>query len=182
MNASRKILAQGDRDGACFLYAIANSIQSLKDKPVSQRQWGKCIQQLNFNLDDFLAGRGTEKLDDNPIYFELLCKEFLKVLNVKLKIVSHVDISSSADLKRHVLLDSAMLATIYGGAHWVAIVDVNGDDIYMACSAQALSGRSPYREARSPQLNRVFNLKLKFDELDLWKNYGLLISKKPKLS
>lgn len=179
MNANREILAQGDRDGACFLYAVANSIPALLNKLLSQDQWGQCIRQLPFKLDDFLAGRGTEQLDDNPIYFEIFCEEFLKVLNVDSKIVSHADISSSADLKRLVQQDSVILATIYGGDHWVAVVDAQGDDIYMACSAQALSGKAPYREAKSPRLNRIFNLLLKFDDLDLWKNYGLLISHTP---
>lgn len=176
MNAKRKILAQGDRDGACFLYAIANSIQALRDKPVSQAQWCKCVRQLPFKLDDFLAGRGTEKLDDNPIYFEMFCEELLKVLDFDSKIVSHADIFSGADLNRLVQPDSVMLVTIYGGAHWVAIVDMQDDDIYVACSAQALSSNAPYHEARSPRLNRIFNLRLKFDDMDLWKNYGLRIS------
>jgi len=92
MNAKRKILAQGDRDGACFLYAIANSIQALRDKPVSQDKWLKCVLQLPFKLDDFLAGCGTKKLDDNPIYFEIFCEEYLKVLDVDSKIVSHANI------------------------------------------------------------------------------------------
>lgn len=182
MIVNRKILAQGDRDGACYLYAIANSVQSLSNKPVSQAQWGNCIGKLPYKLDDFLAGRGTEKLDNNTIYFETICNEFFIKMNFDAEVHSLFDIVSSADLQSRCELNSVILATIYGGAHWVSIVDVNGDNIYMACSAVALSGKTPYREDRSPRLNRLFNLKIKFDELALWRGYGLLISQRSKFS
>jgi len=178
MNAKRKILAQGDRDGACFLYAIANGINAVRGKPITRPQWSKCIGNLPFQLDDFLAGRGTEKLDDNTICFELFCNGFLNTMDIDSKVKSYTNIFSSADMKRIVQPDSVMLAVIDGGDHWVAIVDVKDDDIYIACSAQALSEKGSNPEARSPRLNRIYNEQRKFDKLDLWKNYGLHITHK----
>ena len=177
MSSGRRILSQGDRDGACFLYGIANGIQALTNKPLSQGQWDKCIQQLPFRLDDFLSSLGTEKLDDNWLYFEAICNEFLRKLRMHAKVVTRSNIDSSEVIERVVSRRSAMLAAIGDGEHWVAIVDAKKEEIYMACSA-TFGGKAPYSESRSPRLNRVFNLQKRFNELRLYENRGLIISQK----
>lgn len=65
---TRKIFAQGDLDGACFLYSIANSYVALTSKKLTCTQWKHSLRALPFKLDDYLTGKGTEALDDTPNY------------------------------------------------------------------------------------------------------------------
>ena len=53
-------LAQGDLDGACYLYSIANSYFALTAKKITPAKWKASIRALPFKLDDFLSGQGTD--------------------------------------------------------------------------------------------------------------------------
>ena len=177
MNTNRKILAQGDRDGACFLYSIANAAFALTDKVVTQSKWVKGIRALPFEMSDYIAGRGTEKLDLKPHYLEGFCQDFLAVLGVNAKVSWHEGLKSTAELKNILTPRQVFLMVIDDDAHWVAMVDADDKDaVFIACSAEALNGDSPYLEESSPRFNRLYNKQLKFAELRAEKGYGILIS------
>jgi hypothetical protein len=170
---SRKILAQGDRDGACFLYSIANSYSALTSKQLSRDKWRKSINAIPFRIDDFLSGRGTEKLDDNLEYFEGLCRDFL---SNEFEVTGKMNVSEKS-LRAHITEDQVAIVAIENGAHWVCIVDVDNELFYIACSAAALESQTKYTEEKSLKLERFYNSKLSFTELKLWNSYALLINK-----
>jgi len=169
----RKILAQGDRDGACFLYSIANGYSALTSKQLSRDKWRKSINAIPFRIDDFLSGRGTENLDDKPEYFEGLCRDFL---SNEFEVTGKKNISEKS-LRTHITKNQVAIVAIENGEHWACIVDADNELFYIACSAAALESHTTYAEKKSLQLDRFYNSKLSFTELKLWNSYALLINK-----
>lgn len=177
MNTKRKILAQGDRDGACFLYSIANAAYALTDKVIIKSIWKKGIRALPFDLRDYLAGSGTEKLDSNQHYLEGFCQNFIETLGVNAQITWHEDLKSIGELKNILSPYNVFIMAVDDDAHWVAIVDTDDKDaVFIACSAEALNGTYPYNEEISSRYHRAYNKKATFAELGAGKGYGLLIS------
>lgn len=177
MNTKRKILAQGDRDGACFLYSIANAVGALACKSVDRDEWLEGIRALPFDMRDYLAGSGTENLDTNQHYLEGFCQNFLVALGVKTKITWHEGIKSTVELKNILSPYNVFIMAVYKNDHWVVIVDTDEkDSVFIACSAEALDGTYPYNEEISSRYHRAYNKKATFSELGAGKGYGLLIS------
>lgn len=177
MKKTRRILAQGDRDGACFLYSIANAAGALTGRVVTQPKWVKCIQSLPFIMSDFMAGRGTEKIDWKPHYLEGFCHDFLSALEVPSEVSWREGLKSSKQLASLLAKDQLFIMGVYDDAHWVTIVDTDGEVVFIACSSEALDGEHPYSEKLSPRLKRVYNKQSTFAELGAGKEgYGLLIS------
>lgn len=176
MTIKRKILAQGDRDGACFLYSLANATSALSQKDVTQAKWVKCIRALPFDMSDFIAGRGTEKLDPCSLYLESFSHSFMSALNISPEISWKENITSVKKLKNLINSNQVFILSIDGDSHWVAVVDVEGDTVFIACSAEALNGVQPYSEKESPDLKRIYNKSVLFSELGIENGFGLLIS------
>lgn len=177
MKTKRKILAQGDRDGACFLYSIANAVGALACKSLDQDEWLEGVRALPFDMRDYLAGRGTENLDTNQHYLEGFCHNFLVALGVKAKITWHKGIKSTVELKNILSPYNVFIMEVDKKAHWIAIVDTDEKDaVFIACSAEALNGTYPYIEEISSRYHRAYNKQSKFTELRAGKGCGLLIS------
>lgn len=173
----REILAQGDRDGACFLYSIANAVGALACKPVDHDEWLEGIHALPFDMRDYLAGSGTVKLDSNQHYLEDFCQNFLVGLGVNAKITWHEDLKSASELKNILSPYNVFIMAVDDDEHWVVIVDTDDKDtVFIACSAEALNGTYPYIEEISSQYHRAYNKHSTFAELRAEKGYGLLIS------
>lgn len=173
----REILAQGDRDGACFLYSIANAVGALACESVDQDEWLDGIRALPFDMRDYLAGSGTEKLDSNQHYLEDFCQNFLIGLGVNAKITWHEGIKSASELKNILSPFNVFIMAVDDDAHWVAIVDTDDKNtVFIACSAEALNGTYPYNEEISSRYGRAYNKQATFTELRAGKGYGLLIS------
>jgi len=168
MPKSRKILSQGDRDGACFLYSIANSYYALTKQQLSEAQWKKSINAILFKLDDFLSGRGTEKLDYNPEYLEGLCRKFLPQNNKINFEIAAVKDTTEKSLQKILTNNQVVIAAIDGGNHWVCMVDSDKSQFYLACSNTDLNSEEKYYEATSPNFERPFNKTSSFNELELW--------------
>ncbi|OYW40426.1 MAG: hypothetical protein B7Z35_01165 [Hydrogenophilales bacterium 12-61-10] len=176
MKKKRQVLAQGDRDGACFLYAIANAAGALRGKVITHTQWLKCIRSLPFDMGDFMAGRGTEKIDWKPHYLEGLCRDFLAALDVRSEVSWRDELTSPKQLRNLLITNQVFVMGVYDDNHWVTVVDAVGETIYAACSSEALDGEREYLETSSPRLARVYNKQGTLAELRAEKAYGLLIS------
>ena len=181
----REILAQGDRDGACFLYSIANALGALACKSVDQDEWLEGIRALPFDLRDYLAGNGTENLDTNQHYLEGFCQNFIEALGVDAKITWHEGLKSAGELRNILSPFNVFIMAVDDDAHWVAIVDTDDKDaVFIACSAEALNGMYSSNEEISSRYGRAYNKQATFAELRAEKGYGLLISvdykRKPK--
>jgi hypothetical protein len=173
----RKISAQGDFDGACFLYSAANAVAALTGRKLSNTQWHKAIQTFPFKADDFLTCLvGTESLSDRPIRLEKIVRHFCKQRASKSFTVSRKrGIETSKLLREAIKYDSVAIVAIKRGGHWVCIVDSDDSHFYISCSAEALCAGAKYKEAKSPNLGRIFNRTSTFVELEIWNEYALLV-------
>lgn len=173
---TRKISAQGDFDGACFLYSIANAVAALTGSQLSAAQWKKSIKTLPFRVDDFLTCLGTDSLNGRQIYFDEISRHFCEQSKDNSFAVSSKDgIKTATSLRNTITEGSVAIVALHEGAHWVCVVDADASHFYISCSAEALRAGTTYMEARSPNLGRVFNRKSKFAEMNIWKKYALVI-------
>ena len=172
---TRKILAQGDLDGACYLYSIANSYFALTSKQLTSAQWKHSLCASPFKLDDYLSGQGTEALDHTPDYLEGLCRNFLgEIKNARFEVTRSENVSSRS-LRAALSEKQVVIVAFSDGDHWVSIVDADQQKFYLACSAVALTSKAPYKEEKSPNFKRAFNKTSSFDDLRIWNKYALLV-------
>jgi hypothetical protein len=172
---NRKILAQGDKDGACFLYSIATAYVALTGKTITRSKWTSAIRASPFKMEDFLSGRGTEKLDDNTEYFEGLCRDFLSSISG-----DQFEVTSQWKLTRKSLCttitkNQVAITAINNGNHWICITDFENEKFNIACSSKALDDILNYTENSSIEFKRTYNKSLTFPQLKLWQEYALLI-------
>jgi len=156
---NRKILAQGDKDGACFLYSIANAYVALTGKTITRSKWTSAIRASPFKMEDFLSGRGTEKLDDNTEYFEVTSQWKL----------------TRKSLCTTITKNQVAITAINNGNHWICITDFENEKFNIACSSKALDDILNYTENSSIEFKRTYNKSLTFPQLKLWQEYALLI-------
>lgn len=160
---NKKYLLQGDMDGACFLYSIANAKVALQEVRPNLKQWGKALKAVPFS-SDFLDGNvGTLHFDSNLS----LLKSAVEVVLCAFKFEENVRVKcyeklKHAQLKSLLSKDTAVILVVNEGAHWVCAVDVDQTEgkIYCACSDQGDS-KGLYEEKRSKNgrlYNRVYDL------------------------
>lgn len=173
---NRKILAQGDRDGACFLYSAANAGFALTGKKISMASWTKAVRSTPFDMNDFMTGLGTERLEQ-PAYLENLAADFLSYTNKKIDINYFENIPELKQIRRFVDDSSVMILGVYKDTHWLTVVDIKDDNFYCACSSLALSvNNEKYFELKSPNYERYYNLMLPLSKLEVGIGYGLHIA------
>ena len=170
MANKRNILAQGDRDGACFLYSIANAVTLLTNKPISQAKWNNFTSNIPVRIDDFINGNGTGRFDDNHAIFETIANKLIDILGVPATISSTHNLISAKKLKNEITENSVIVTAISNGSHWVAISDVVNNNVYMACSAEALENLKNYQENTTKNLGRLYNAENTFPNLNIYKN------------
>ncbi len=172
----RQILTQGDLDGACFLYCLANTAQALTCKPVDAADWIRGILALPFDMRDFMAGRGTEKLDKDPDSLVALARGFLRELGVNSVIVWQDPIRSLQQLRSLATAHQVVIMAVHNDAHWVTVVDVSEEEVFVACSVQALDGAQSSLEQVSPNFGRYYNQRVSFAKLKAKPGHGLSVS------
>jgi len=141
----RQLLFQGERDGACFLYAIANAFICLTNKQPKQRVWDKAINQFPKDYRaDFLRGLvGTDRLFENE---DVLRELIERVLNCfansttnNFAIKYHKDITTKADVGQ-LIGEKSVVLFCYEDEHWVIGTAYDKKTkpsvLYIACSAQ----------------------------------------------
>lgn len=176
-STARKILAQGDRDGACLLYSLANAAQAMSGKEITEENWTSALDALPFATGEFLTERGSAGLDHFPHCLELLGTTFLASAGLEVDVVWTDRLSSPARLKKHLDAGDLLIMEVDDGAHWVTAVDASSDEVFFACSLQLLGADRPYREELSPHLTRLFNYRATFAELETQKvGVGLVLS------
>jgi hypothetical protein len=180
----RQIFAQGSLDGSCFLYCIINSFVALSSRPAKitdkwiSEKWTEPLRSLPFKLDDFLIGPGTSKIDDDLDCLEGLCRAYFRgISGAKMQVTRK---ASNKSLRASLTTNQvAIVAIPKNGDHWLCIVDADKDCFYAACSAQALypvPGDEEYCERKSPNHHRLYNRVLTAKELEIWKDYAILIT------
>lgn len=133
----RKFLIQGDLDGACFLYSIANSAVLLSSRKPTTKQWGNALQYIPFSAD-FLNGElGTKNYDDQHEIYSFAIKqalsEFSPSKNYKIK--SYPQFEKIEDIKNLISSSSVVILNI-NGDHWVSVSDlsISKKSLFTVCS------------------------------------------------
>ena len=174
---TRRILAQGDRDGACFLYSVANAYQALTGNAISRKQWTRAIDSIRFKSEDFLSGRGTERLDDSSGDFKELAEDFLSKLPLAKFDISSTKVASQKALSSLITNDQVLIIAIEDGDHWVCLVDSNNSVFHVACSATALEEFDSYNESKTDMFGRYTNRAYSYRNLKLWMDCALILRK-----
>ena len=178
-STARKILAQGDRDGACLLYSLANAAQTMSGKTLTVASWTRALDALPLATGEFLTKRGSASLDHFPHCLELLAATFLASAGLEVDVVWTDGLSSPTRLKKHLDAGDLLVMEVDNGAHWVTALDASSDEVFFACSLQLLGAVQSYQEALSPHLNRLFNYRATFAELETQKaGVGLVLSRR----
>ena len=166
----RKIISQGEFDGACFLYAVANSFLSLTDKKPTQFKWDKAIDTLPFK-EDFLKGNvGTERcftegVDMRSVVTNILI-ELSKQTKYSFTVTYHKQISRLEELCTLINKDSLVLFCL-DQEHWVIGSSFCADlqTLNIACSFQHIENSS-YFEKTDNDFERPYNAYTKKKNLD----------------
>lgn len=164
---SRKLKSQGDLDGACFLYSIANAVISLDDA-VDAENWSHAISSLRLRecRSFFCQDVGTLDFDDNIRELEeKIAKPFLKSLSGK-KFAITVTPGERQDLKD--LIDENAVAIVGNREHWFVVTEVHEGTVFVACSYTFNDDGCKYHEEASPKFGHISNLRMKFSELHVF--------------
>jgi len=159
--ARRKIYAQGDLDGACFLYGIVNAYAALRREEPEFAAVCRAFGQVD-HPGDFLNGSvGTTGSYDNDYgLLEGNIKRILAILGQAEFFVQRISGHFSADLLETLLGAQSVVLLRYTGSshnaagmdHWVCAVayDRKSRETHVACSVRlqkASNGQgAAYRE------------------------------------
>lgn len=154
-----KIYSQGDLNGACFLFSIANAYKSLANKDITKSAWSKAVNGVFF-LEDFMDGKlGTERYNANPLLFETVVNHMLGEFSDKVQFeVKHLKSSNLASTKKYITESSVVIFCFRvenekGNEilnHWTCGVDLSDvpSEIQLACSSCAVDPQKGNRYHR----------------------------------
>ena len=161
LKAERKILTQGELDGACYLYSLSNAYVCLTGKRPTQNNWDKTIDILPFQKDFLKSSVGTENCYKNNIDMKELTANFFKNLscrsNLSFDVVAHENIDDKESLGM-LINDHTVSVFCMFQEHWVvgSSYDKKKDILRIACSYQLLEN-APYIERLDELYNRPYN-------------------------
>ncbi|GAB3102554.1 hypothetical protein G8770_10300 [Aestuariicella hydrocarbonica] len=165
---NRKLKSQGDFDGACFLYSIANAVISLNDT-VTVENWSHAISSLPKAGLFLRQNVGTLAFDDDGKKLEGVAQRFLKSLSSnKFKVV--LDPGNRQKIDR--LIDENTVAIVSTPEHWFVVTEVHDNTVFVACSDTFNAHGHKQPEERSPKFGHISNLRIKLSDLRV---YGRMI-------
>lgn len=176
-STNRFIRAQGDLDGACFLYSLANAAQALSGKRISDAVWSKLVRIIH-NPQDYLSVKvGTLHTDDNPIFQESLAQQYLNVLSPGVALHANTihELGDGANPERYIGEKTVLVSA--DEEHWFCIVDAHDKEVYVACSCVWQRKLINYQEASSERLKRIYNEKFECGKLKYFGHRSILVSK-----
>lgn len=157
---SRIYLTQGDLDGACFLYSIANSVAALSAKKPTVKQWSKALEYIP-SASDFLDGSiGTKNYDDRHEIYKFAIEQALSEYSPShnYNVLSHPDIDNISQISKLIGHDSVAILNI-NGEHWICVVDIekSKNKLFAACSDVTDTQIFYYKELKCDRFDRFFN-------------------------
>jgi hypothetical protein len=160
----RKLVSQGEFDGACFLYAIANAFICLANIKPTQDKWDKAIDSLPFK-EDFLKGKvGTgrcfeEKINMAEVVSNVLVQfsKSTKSTKFKFKVTLHEKITDKNELCG-LISNNSLVLFCFDKEHWVigSSCNKNKEILHISCSSQ-LTETSIYNEEDDKIFGRPYN-------------------------
>jgi hypothetical protein len=173
--AKRKIYSQGEFDGSCFLYSVANAIRAVTGKGISRADWQRAIEGMPFRTTEFLGGYGTGALDRFPDALSVFAKSFARSLRSTVAVETLPKLTS-VDLETGLGEGHVVIASIDAGDHWVVVLDVFDGVAFCACSWEANAGNAEYKELPTRH-GHIYNMTRPVADLKLWKGPGFYLSR-----
>lgn len=170
---NRKIKSQGDLDGACFLYSIANAVISLNGN-VTPENWSDAIELLPKSQFFICQDIGTLAFDDDGEKLEIVAQRFINALTdetFKLKLYK----KNRKNMQS--LIDDDSVVIICNPEHWFVVAEVYNDTVFIACSDALNSLGNLYLEELSTQFGHISNLKVNLNELSVHGNMAFCVTK-----
>ncbi|MBL0616825.1 hypothetical protein [Aeromonas veronii] len=173
-SVKRKIKFQGDLDGACFLYSIANAVISLNSN-VTPENWSDAIELLPNSQLFLRQDVGTLAFDDDGEKLEKVAQRFIndladEVFTLKLYKTNRKNMQS--------LIDDDSVVIICNPEHWFVVTEIYNDTVFIACSDVLNSLGNLYLEELSTKFGHISNLKVKLNELSVHGNMAFRVTKK----
>ncbi|PBP64981.1 hypothetical protein PSYCIT7_013835 [Pseudomonas syringae Cit 7] len=162
-----KIYSQGELDGACFLYSVANAIRAVTGRAISRPDWRRAIERLPFRTHEFLSGYGTGVLDQHPDALVAFAKSFAGSLRSTVVMEPLLRLSAG-EMEAALEEGKALIVSVDKGEHWVAIVEIADGLAYCACSWE-INKKSPAYTERMTSSGRTYNVIKPVGALKLWK-------------
>jgi hypothetical protein len=157
---NRIYLMQGDLDGACFLYSIANSVVALTSRKPTVNQWGKALQYIPFS-HDFLSGKvGTKNYDDRSELYGFAVAQALSEYSPKNEydVTTHPNMKSIEEVHKLISSNSVVILNI-SGEHWICVVDVDKQISTLLSVCSDLGDRVNSYEEVGCEFGRKYNRK-----------------------
>lgn len=170
---NRKIKSQGDFDGACFLYSIANAVISLNGT-VTPENWSSAIHSLPKPQSFLRQDIGTLAFDDDGEKLEIIAQKFLNNLSGdKFKVKFHRANRKSIQP----LIDDGSVVIISDPEHWFVVTEVDGDTAFISCSDALNSLGNRYLEKLSTKFGHISNKKIKLSKLRVYRKMVFRVTK-----
>lgn len=143
----RRIYAQGDLDGACFLYSIVNAYAALKHQGPEFAAVSRAFAQVDHPAD-FLSGivGTTGQYDQKYVLLEDNIRRVLTLLGGGTFSVRRIAERYSVDMLEELLGENSVVVLRYMGCskflsdmdHWVCAVEYDTGDktVHVACSTR----------------------------------------------
>lgn len=174
----RFIRSQGDFDGACLLYSLANATQALTRRQVLIEDWSAMIQSLT-GASNFLDNvAGSKDTDSDQVAQEVLAKNILLLLSPTLLLTAETVIKLKDGSLRRIAPSADTVIVCSNQQHWFCIVDSDDHYAYVACSWVWQRDPGSYVERVSPRLGRIYNDVVKCKDLEFFENRALVVSHK----
>lgn len=154
----RRYLIQGDLDGACFLYSIANTVVVLSGRKPTIGQWAKSLQYIPFSADFLNGNVGTKNYDEKIELYEFSIKQALSEFspNKKYEVTSFPNIKSITEVNKLIDKSSVVILNI-NSEHWVCVVSTLSSQNKLLTVCSDVTNRIyDYTESRAED-GRFFN-------------------------
>lgn len=175
----RRVLSQGEYDGACFLYSAANAYRTLTRRKPTQRRWNEALKWIPF-ASDFITDNGTLRYDDNMALYKFALERIFREFGgtkVSFKITPYPNLTSPSKLIDLIKKDSVVVLNV-DSEHWIVCVEVNQNNVLVACSDQLRIMRAKYAEYVSDSFRRYYNLVMEIGQRNWVYNPSVLQIKK----
>lgn len=174
---SRKILAQGDRDSACFLYSLANAAFAVTGIDSSEGNWTAAVEHISRPADYLRSECGTRRIDKSPRRLLSTAKSFLSDFlpeqELQVRLVRPIDKSSEFNA----ILSRESVLVMANRDHWFCLLEVYKRRAYVACSAALAEKGSGYRETREGKLKHLSNDSFPLASLEFYEPWAIQVAR-----
>jgi hypothetical protein len=151
---------QGDLDGACFLYSIANSVVALTGQKPSTKEWSNALKFIPFS-HDFIDGEvGTVNYDEQSEIYKFAVKQALSEYspNKKFNVEIFPELTKTQEVEKLISKNAVVILNI-SSDHWICVVDTEVAEKTLLAVCSDLGERvNSYQEVKC-RFGRTYNEK-----------------------